>query len=129
PHQQPPGAPPKRRLPPAPPPPPRPPEKELPQTASTTPTTALQTPIRREAAAAPPSPPPAPLGAASGTATGSGPLTLSVSDFPYAWYIRQIQGKIQEKWVGRAIPGQQPAIVFEIRRDGRLNVATIDPSS
>src|SRR5262249_56945707 len=109
--------------------PPRPTEKELPQTASTTPTTAPQTPIRREAAAAPPSPPPAPLGAASGTATGSGPLTLSVSDFPYAWYIRQIQGKIQEKWVGRAIPGQQPAIVFEIRRDGRLNVATIDPSS
>jgi TonB family protein len=117
---------PDRSLPSRSPAPPRPTEKELPQTASTTPTTAPQTPIRREVAAAPPPPP---LGAASGSATGSGPLTLSVSDFPYAWYIRQIQGKIQEKWVGRAIPGQQPAIVFEIRRDGRLNVVTIDRSS
>jgi TonB family protein len=117
---------PDRSLPSRSPAPPRPAEKELPQTASTTPTPVPQTPIRREAAAAPPPPP---LGAASGTATGSGPLTLSVSDFPYAWYIRQIQGKIQEKWVGRAIPGQQPVVVFEIRRDGRLNVATIDRSS
>lgn len=120
---------PDRSLPSRSPAPPRPTEKELPQTASTTPTTAPQTPIRREVAAAPPPPPPPPLGATSGSASGSGPLTLSVSDFPYAWYIRQIQGKIQEKWVGRAIPGQQPAIVFEIRRDGRLNVATIDRSS
>ena len=117
---------PDRSLPSRAPAPPRPAEKELPQTASTVPTTAPQTPTRREAAAAPPPPP---LGAASGTATGSGPLTLSVSDFPYAWYIRQIQGKIQEKWLGRAIPGQQPAVVFEIRRDGRLNVVTIDRSS
>jgi TonB family protein len=117
---------PDRSLPSRSPAPPRPAEKELPQTTSTMPTTAPQTPIRREAAAAPP---PQPLGAASGTATGSGPLTLSVSDFPYAWYIRQIQGKIQEKWLGRAIPGQQPAVVFEIRRDGRLNVLTIDRSS
>ena len=117
---------PDRSLPTRSPAPPRPADKELPATARTTPTTAPQTPIRREAAAAPPPPP---LGAASGTSTGSGPLTLSVSDFPYAWYIRQIQGKIQERWLGRAIPGQQPAVVFEIRRDGRLNVLTIDRSS
>jgi len=117
---------PDRSLPTRSPAPPRPADKELPATARTTPTTAPQTPIRREAAAAPPPPP---LGAASGTSTGSGPLTLSVSDFPYAWYIRQIQGKIQERWLGRAIPGQQPAVVFEIRRDGRLNVLTVDRSS
>jgi len=103
---------------------PRPADKELPVTASATPSTA-PTPPRREAAA----PPPPPLGTASGSSAGSGPLTLNVTDFPYAYYIRQIQQKIQERWMGRAIPGQQPAVVFEIRRDGKLNVVAIDRSS
>jgi TonB family protein len=31
--------------------------------------------------------------------------------------------------MGRAIPGQQPAVVFEIRRDGRLNMVAIDRGS
>ncbi len=106
---------------------PRPADKELPVTASASPSIA-PAPARREASA-PPSPPPPPLGAPSGSAVGSGPLTLSVSDFPYAYYIRQIQQKIQERWYGRAIPGQQPSVVFEIRRDGRLNVVTIDRTS
>jgi len=105
---------------------PRPADKELPVTSSASPSTAPSpAPARREASA----PPPPPLGAPSGSATGSGPITLSVSDFPYAYYIRQIQQKIQEKWHGRAIPGQQPAVVFEIRRDGRLNVMVIDRTS
>jgi len=104
---------------------PRPADKELPVTSSASPSTA-PAPARREASAPPPPPP---LGAPSGSAAGSGPLTLSVSDFPYAYYIRQIQQKIQESWHGRAIPGQQPSVVFEIRRDGRLNVATIDRTS
>jgi protein TonB len=116
---------PDRSLPTRSPAPPRPAEKELPVTASSTPATA-STPVRREASAPPP---PAPLGTQSGSAAGSGPLTLSVSDFPYAYYIRQVQQKIQERWTGRAIPGQQPAVVFEIRRDGRLNGVNIDKSS
>jgi protein TonB len=105
---------------------PRPNEKELPTLASATPTaTPTPAPARREASV----PPPQPLGAPTGSASGAGPLTLSVSDFPYAYYIRQVAGKIREKWDGKAIPGQQPAVVFEIRRDGRLNVVTIDKSS
>jgi periplasmic protein TonB len=105
---------------------PRPSDKELPTLASRTPTpTETPKPARQEPAA----PPPQPLGSATGTASGSGPLTLSVSDFPYAYYIRQVAGKIREKWDGKAIPGQQPAVIFEIRRDGRLNVVTIDKSS
>ena len=103
---------------------PRPADKELPVTArapSPTPPAAAQ----RETSA----PPPPALGAASGSSSGSGPLTLSVTDFPYAYYIRQIQQKIQERWMGRAIPGQQPAVVFEIRRDGRLNMVAIDRTS
>jgi TonB family protein len=103
---------------------PRPADKELPATASATPSTA-PVPARRE----PSAPPPPPLGVASGSSAGSGPLTLNVTDFPYAYYIRQIQQKIQERWTGRAIPGQQPAVVFEIRRDGKLNVVSIDRSS
>jgi len=87
---------------------PRPADKELPVTSSASPSTA-PAPARREASAPPPPPP---LGAPSGSAVGSGPLTLSVSDFPYAYYIRQ-----------------QPSVVFEIGRDGRLNVVTIDRTS
>jgi len=105
---------------------PRPDDKELPTLASASPTAApAPAPARRETSA----PPPPPLGAPSGSASGSGPLTLSVSDFPYAYYIRQVSEKIRAQWNGRAIPGQQPAVVFEIRRDGRLNVITIDKSS
>jgi len=107
---------------------PRPADKEMPSVASSAPTpapTPTSAPARRE----PSAPPPPPLGAASGSATGVGPLTLNVTDFPYAWYIRQVHQKIQERWNGRAIPGQQPTVVFEIRRDGRLNLVVIDKSS
>jgi TonB family protein len=105
---------------------PRPDEKELPRVASATPAaTPTPAPARPEASAAPPPP----LGAATGSASGAGPLTLNVSDFPYAYYLRQVTEKIREKWNGRAIPGSQPVVVFEIRRDGRLNVAAIEKSS
>jgi periplasmic protein TonB len=110
---------------------PRPSDKELPTVPSSTPSPPAPTPsapARRETVASAPAPPP-PLGSASGSATGVGPLNLSVSDFPYAWYIRQVHQKIQERWHGRAIPGQQPSVVFEIRRDGKLNVVVIDKSS
>jgi len=94
--------------------------------ASRTPTpTETPAPTRREPAA----PPPQPLGSPTGSASGSGPLTLSVTDFPYAYYIRQVAGKIREKWDGKAIPGQQPAVIFEIGRDGRVGQATINKSS
>ena len=119
------GLPDRRSLPPSAPSRPRPDEKELPQVASATPTpTPTAAPVRRESSAPPP-----PLGAATGSASGAGPLTLNVSDFPYAYYLRQVTEKIREKWNGRAIPGSQPIVVFEIRRDGRLNVAAIEKSS
>jgi TonB family protein len=82
-------------------------------------------PARRESSA----PPPPPLGAATGSASGAGPLTLNVSDFPYAYYLRQVTEKIRAQWNGRAIPGSQPVVVFEIGRDGRLNQAAIEKSS
>jgi TonB family protein len=120
------GLPDRRSLPPSVPTRPRPDEKELPQVASATPTsTPTAAPARRESNA----PPPPPLGAATGSASGAGPLTLNVSDFPYAYYLRQVTEKIRAQWNGRAIPGSQPIVVFEIRRDGRLNLATIEKSS
>jgi protein TonB len=106
---------------------PRPAEKELASLPSTPTPTPTPAPARREASA--PAPPPQPLGAATGSASGAGPLTLSVSDFPYAYYIRQVSEKIRAQWNGRAIPGQQPAVIFEIQRDGRLNQVSIDKSS
>jgi TonB family protein len=54
---------------------------------------------------------------------------VTLPEFPYAYYARQVAEKIRAQWNGKAIPGQQPAVIFEIRRDGRLNQVTIDKSS
>lgn len=104
---------------------PRPDSKELPTTATAASKAPTPTPVAREASA----PPPPPLGTSSGSTAGTGPVNLNVTDFPYAYYIRQVHQKIQERWNGRAIPGQQPSVVFEIGRDGRLNGVVIDKTS
>jgi TonB family protein len=56
-------------------------------------------------------------------------VTLNAGDFPYAWYIRKVHEKIRQRWEGRAMPGRQPAVIFEIARDGQLRGVTIDKSS
>ena len=84
------------------------------QTKSTNPTPA-------QTAAAPP---PAPLGKAGGSPQGKGPITVEV-DFPYSWYFAAIHRKISERWDDKALPGQQPLVVFEIGRDGQVNMSTI----
>ncbi len=120
---------PDRSLPPRTPGLPRPDDKELPSVASAAgpkaPTPPVTGPARREAGA-PPSPP---LGQPGGSAQGVGALTLNVSDFPYAWYIAAIHRKIKERWDAYALAGQQPAVVFEIGREGDLRRITIDKSS
>ncbi len=93
---------------------PRPSDKELP-----TVTTAR--------AAAPT--PAAPLGQTGGSPQGVGALTLDVTDFPYAWYIAAIHRKIKERWDGYALSGQQPAVIFEIARDGELKRIVVAKSS
>jgi TonB family protein len=60
---------------------------------------------------------------------GVGALTLNVTDFPHAWYIAAIHRKIKDRWDGYALPGQQPAVTFEIDRDGGLKRAVVDKSS
>jgi TonB family protein len=111
---------------------PPPERKELPNLAST-PAPKPTPPAPSPAPPAPPRealpPPPPPLGQPSGSAQGSGPLTLNVSDFPYAWYLRVIHQKISERWDGRALAGRQPVAVFEIGRDGQVSRLAIETSS
>lgn len=104
----------------------RPGDKELPATAPSRSPEPPQAAPRRETA---PSPPPAPLGQVAGSAQGAGTVTLSVSDFPYAWYIQAIHRKIQERWDGRAIDGRQPEVYFEIAADGQLRAAEVRTTS
>jgi protein TonB len=117
---------------------PTPGPKEAPTVAATTPAVAATTPARppapstpaqTAAAPAPPASPPTPLGQPAGSAAGAGALTLSVADFPYAWYIQLVHRKIQEHWQGRALPGRQPEVIFEIGRDGRLRRLGVSRSS
>ncbi|HXH84932.1 MAG TPA: energy transducer TonB, partial [Candidatus Tectomicrobia bacterium] len=58
-----------------------------------------------------------------------GPVTLNVTDFPFAYYLRQVQGKITERWEGRALAGRQPVAVFEIQRNGQITGLAIERSS
>ena len=113
---------------------PRAAQKELPPVAEGTPrpsTTPLPTTpapsTRREAAVAPPPP----VGRPSGSPVGAGALTLSVGDFPFAWYLQQLQKKISERWVppANAAKGQRAVIVFEIRRDGQLGSVSVETKS
>jgi TonB family protein len=103
----------------------RPEQKELPTVASrssTSPVTPPTSPATtRDVGSAPPPPP---AGLPSGSAQGAGKVTLDV-DFPYAWYLRVLVGKINERWDGRALPGNQPIVAFEIDRGGQVNLSKV----
>ena len=99
---------------------PRPGEKELPRVASTP---APPGPASRPVA------PPAPIGRPTGSPQGVGAMTLSAADFPFAWYLRQVQGKISERWEGQARDGSQPQVVFEIGRDGKIRSLAVEKTS
>ena len=103
---------------------PRPGEKELPRVAST-PSTSESTTGRSST----PPPPPSPRGLPAGSPQGSGAVSLSAGDFPFAWYLRQVQSKIGEKWDVHARDGIQPQIVFEIARDGKIRGLAVEKSS
>jgi TonB family protein len=103
----------------------RPGERELPP---------LVTPSDRrgKSAAESASPPPVARGQATGSIAGQGSLTLDVTDFPYAWYLRQVLQKVEERWQIQnhsSEPAQKPRIYVEIRRDGSIAPPRIDQSS
>lgn len=81
-------------------------------------------PASRPAAAA--------LGRATGSTSGQGSLTLDVTDFPYAWYLRQVLQKVEERWQTQNRPnepGERPRIYVEIQRDGSIAPPRIEQSS
>ena len=120
-------------------------EKELPALAASSdrrPVTQLP-PLRPQAApprtesANPVSEPrpavaPIPLGGPTGSPTGVASLALDVADFPFTYYLRQIQQKVSENWVPPARPtepSQRAVVLFEISRDGRVRTSKVEKSS
>jgi protein TonB len=102
---------------------PRPGEKELPRIASSAP------PVAGPTGRSAPPPPPPPRGLPTGSPQGLGAVSLSAGDFPFAWYLRQVQSKIGEKWDPQARDGGQPQVVFEIARDGKIRGLAVEKSS
>ena len=120
---------PERAAPPRPSAAPRAGDKELPPIASAA-TLPAPTPPAPAASVTSRAEPPAPaLGRPSGSAQGSGPMTLNVSDFPFAWYLAAVHRKVTERWEGRALQGRQPVVTFEIARDGQVSNVAIKDSS
>lgn len=75
---------------------------------------------------------PIPLGRPGGSPAGLASLSLDVSDFPFTYYLRQIQQKVSEKWVPparSAEPGQRAVVLFEIARDGQVRTSKVEKSS
>jgi colicin import membrane protein len=101
-------------------------EKELPRVASAPPTPTASGSATKSAALPPPPPP---RGLPTGSPQGVGAVTLNASDFPFAWYLRQVQRKISEKWDGQAREGTQPQVVFDIGRDGRVSGLRVEKTS
>jgi protein TonB len=58
-------------------------------------------------------------------------LSLEVSDFPFAWYLRTIQDKITARWAPPpgSLEGQHVVVVFEIGRDGRASNVAVEKRS
>lgn len=85
---------------------------------------ALIEPISRPSVAA--------LGRATGSVSGQGPLTLDVTDFPYAWYLRQVLQKVEERWQAQSRSSEsteKPRIYVEIRRDGSIAPPRVEQTS
>ena len=59
-------------------------------------------------------------------------MTLDVTDFPHAWYLRQVLQKVEERWQTQNRPNepeQKPRIYVEIHRDGSIAPPRIEQSS
>jgi len=110
----------------------RPGEKELPPLANSTTTARVDKPQSAERPGESRPAPPAQRGLPTGVTTGVDARTLDVSDFPYAWYLRQVVQKVQGEWQRQnqlKEPNQKPSIVFEIRRDGSIGTPRIEHTS
>jgi protein TonB len=110
----------------------RPGEKELPSVASPTMPQRIEKPEKVDRPVESRPAPAAAQGLPTGTPTGIGALSLEASDFPYAWYLRQVVQKITEAWDRQnqvKEPEQPPTVIFEIKRDGSIGTPRIEKSS
>ncbi len=75
---------------------------------------------------------PAGRGAPSGPVSPATVVGLDVSDFPFTYYLRQIQQKVSEQWRAPAAGGatsQRSVVLFEILRDGRIKDPIVEQTS
>lgn len=115
---------------------PRPGEKELPPLTATAERRSAAAPARSEnpspAVEARSAVPPVPLGRPDGSPAGVASLALEVSNFPFTWYLQQVQRKVTEKWVQPTRttgPGLRVVVLFEIDRDGQVTSSKVERSS
>ncbi len=110
----------------------RPGEKELPSVASPTTPQRVDKPEKVDRPVESRPAPVPPRGLPTGSPSGVGALSLDASDFPYAWYLRQVVQKITEAWDRQnqvKEPDQPPRVIFEIRRDGSIGTPKLEASS
>ncbi|MCI0546475.1 MAG: TonB family protein [Candidatus Rokubacteria bacterium] len=111
---------------------PRPSERDLPPIASAPPR-ALPAPSRPVEPTPESRPaPPVASGQAAGSVAGAGSLSLDVSDFPHAWYLRQVLQKVENEWQRQGLastPPEKPLVLVEIQRDGTIRTPRIEKTS
>jgi TonB family protein len=72
------------------------------------------------------------LGRAVTTGPTTGSISLDVSDFPFTYYLRQLQAKISERWAPprpATAGGERAVIMFEIGRDGSIREPVLEKGS
>jgi TonB family protein len=110
----------------------RPGEKELPPLAAPTVASRVEKPERVEKPVESRPAPPAARGVPTGSPSGVGALSLDASDFPHAWYLRQVLQKVQGEWQRQNQvnePSQKPLVFVEIQRDGSIRTPKIEQTS
>ena len=84
------------------------------------------------AVAARPGVDPMPLGRPDSTTRATASISLDVSDFPFTYYLRQLQAKISERWAPprpATAGGERAVIMFEIGRDGSIREPVLEKGS
>src|SRR5262245_18435705 len=113
------------------PPPPRPAE---PARVTPAPAPAPAPPPTPPAVVRRPGPEPLPVGRPDPAVlrTPSSNISLDVSDFPFTYYLRQLQAKISERWAPprhAAAGAEKAVVVFEIGRDGQIKEPSVEKTS
>lgn len=107
-------------------------EKELPSLAQSSTSAHVDKPQRTDRPVESRPAPEAPRGLPTGSPAGAGATSVDASDFPYAWYLRQVLQKVEGEWQRqnqRNPPIQKPLVLVEIQRNGSIRVPKIEESS